>query len=173
MSALRNAVRGSCCTSGEELWQKLAYSQFSIHCSSRATAAVRAYADELARTTDSASQRAQTRQLTYFPDVVAAVRDSLPPGTVVDGELVVWDTKSGRTMFPALLGRITAGRRLSREAAARPASLVVFDVLADAGSDGVVRRTGGDRGRGQHHRDRHDSYRLAHAHQKTFATTAD
>ncbi|WP_212991658.1 ATP-dependent DNA ligase [Actinoplanes auranticolor] len=60
------------------------------------------------------------------------MRETLPPGTVVDGELVVWGTKTGRTVFPALLGRITAGRRLSREAAARPASLVLFDVLADA-----------------------------------------
>lgn len=69
----------------------------------------------------------------YFPDVVAAVRESLPPGTVADGEMVVWDTAMGRTTFPALLGRITAGRRLAREAAARPANLVLFDVLADAG----------------------------------------
>jgi ATP-dependent DNA ligase len=68
-------------------------------------------------------------------DVVAAVRESLPPGTVVDGELVVFDTEVGSTMFPALLGRITAGRHLAREAAARPANLVLFDVLADAGDD--------------------------------------
>jgi ATP-dependent DNA ligase len=79
-------------------------------------------------------QSRQAKDLTpYFPDVVAAVRETLPPGTVVDGELIVWDTETGRTVFPALLGRITAGRRLSREAAARPASLVLFDVLADAG----------------------------------------
>ena len=38
-------------------------------------------------------------------------------------------------MFPALLGRITAGRRLAREAAARPANLVQFDVLAAVGDD--------------------------------------
>ncbi|MEV4708674.1 ATP-dependent DNA ligase [Actinoplanes sp. NPDC049316] len=81
-------------------------------------------------------QSRQAKDLTpYFPDVVAAVRESLPPGTVVDGELVVSDTEAGSTMFPALLGRITAGRRLAREAAARPANLVVFDVLADAGDD--------------------------------------
>jgi ATP-dependent DNA ligase len=81
-------------------------------------------------------QSRQAKDLTpYFPDVVAAVREALPPGTVVDGELVVWDTESGCTVFPALLGRITAGRRLSQEAAARPASLVLFDVLADAGRD--------------------------------------
>lgn len=78
----------------------------------------------------------QAKDLTpYFPDVVSAVRDSLPAGTVVDGELVVFDTEAGSTVFPALLGRITAGRRLAREAAARPANLVLFDVLADGGDD--------------------------------------
>lgn len=81
-------------------------------------------------------QSRQEKNLTpYFPDVVAALRETLPPGTVVDGELVVWDTATGRTSFPALLGRITAGRRLPREIAVRPASLVLFDVLADAGLD--------------------------------------
>ncbi|AGL16156.1 ATP dependent DNA ligase [Actinoplanes sp. N902-109] len=63
------------------------------------------------------------------------MRESLPPGTVVDGELVVFDTEAGSTMFPALLGRITAGRRLPREARQRPANFVLFDVLADAGDD--------------------------------------
>ncbi len=81
-------------------------------------------------------QSRRSRDLTpYFPDVVAAVRETLPPGTVVDGELVIFDTEAGSTTFPALLGRITAGRRLAREAAARPANLVLFDVLADAGDD--------------------------------------
>jgi ATP-dependent DNA ligase len=75
------------------------------------------------------------RYLTLPADVVAAVRESLPPSTVVDGELVVLDTDAGRTVFPALLGRVTAGRRLAREAAVRPANLVLFDVLADAGDD--------------------------------------
>ena len=78
------------------------------------------------------------RQLEYptVPvDVVAAVRASLPPGTVVDGELVVWDPATGSTVFPALLGRITAGRRVAREALARPANLVLFDVLAAAGEN--------------------------------------
>ena len=81
-------------------------------------------------------QSRQAKDLTpYFPDVAAAVRETLPPGTVVDGELVIFDTEAGSTVFPALLSRITAGRRLAREAAARPANLVLFDVLADAGDD--------------------------------------
>ena len=75
------------------------------------------------------------RYPTLPADVVAAVRETLPPGTVVDGELVIFDTEAGSTVFPALLSRITAGRRLAREAAARPANLVLFDVLADAGDD--------------------------------------
>jgi ATP-dependent DNA ligase len=50
---------------------------------------------------------------------------------VLDGELVSWDTAAGRTSFSALQRRVTAGRGLSREAAARPASLVCFDLLAD------------------------------------------
>ena len=52
---------------------------------------------------------------------------------MVDGEIIVWDTTAGRTSFPALQGRVTAGRRLTAEAAARPASLVVFDLLEHAG----------------------------------------
>jgi ATP-dependent DNA ligase len=67
--------------------------------------------------------------------VVDAVRATLPPGTVVDGELAIFDTAAGSTVFPALLGRITAGRRLDREARQRPPNLVLFDVLADAGDD--------------------------------------
>jgi ATP dependent DNA ligase-like protein len=81
-------------------------------------------------------QSRRSRNLTpYFPDVAAAVRTSLPPGTLVDGERVVWDTATGSTTFPAPLGQITAGRRLAREAMLRPANLVLFDVLADAGED--------------------------------------
>ncbi|WP_213006048.1 ATP-dependent DNA ligase [Paractinoplanes toevensis] len=81
-------------------------------------------------------QSRRAKDLTpFFPDVAAAVRETLPAGTVVDGELIIFDTEVGRTVFPALLGRITAGRRLRREAAARPANLVVFDVLAAAGDD--------------------------------------
>jgi ATP-dependent DNA ligase len=81
-------------------------------------------------------QSRQAKDLTpYVPDVAAALRETLPPGTVVDGEPVVWDAATGRTVFPALWGRVTAGRRLPQEAAVRPASLVLFDVLADAGHD--------------------------------------
>lgn len=75
----------------------------------------------------------QGRDLTrYFPETVEHLAH-LPPGVIVDGELIVWDTERGRTSFTALQRRVVAGRALAREAAERPAHLVVFDLLADAG----------------------------------------
>ncbi|MEV4705469.1 ATP-dependent DNA ligase [Actinoplanes sp. NPDC049316] len=85
-------------------------------------------------------QSRQAKDLTpYAPEVAAAVQQALPPDTVVDGELVVLDQAAGRTSFSALLGRITAGRRLPAEIARRPANLVLFDVLAAAGEDLTAR----------------------------------
>ena len=67
-------------------------------------------------------QSRRAKDLTpYFPDVVAAVRASLPPGTVVDGELVVWDPATGSTVFQGKINAID--------------SLVLFDVLAAAGEN--------------------------------------
>jgi ATP-dependent DNA ligase len=84
-------------------------------------------------------QSRQLRDLTpYFPDVRRLLR-GLPPGIVLDGELVVWDPDRGRTSFTALQGRITAGRRLLRETRDRPAHYVVFDLLQDAGGELVDR----------------------------------
>ncbi|OJF13008.1 hypothetical protein BG844_17660 [Couchioplanes caeruleus subsp. caeruleus] len=81
-------------------------------------------------------QSRQAKDLTpYFPEIAAAVAAALPPDTVVDGEMIIFDPQVGRTSFSALLGRITAGRRLPAEIARRPASLVLFDVLAAAGED--------------------------------------
>jgi len=63
-----------------------------------------------------------------FPEVATAVATSLPPGTVVDGELVSW---SGGRLDVAILysrlGASTPGASLA--ASRRPVSLVVFDVL--------------------------------------------
>jgi ATP-dependent DNA ligase len=67
----------------------------------------------------------------YFPDLVAAVRDVLPPGACADGEVVIWDAAGERTSFALLQRRLTAGRRLAREAAEHPATLVLFDLLHD------------------------------------------
>ncbi|MEU4477558.1 ATP-dependent DNA ligase [Micromonospora sp. NPDC023966] len=68
------------------------------------------------------------RDLTgYFPDVTATLR-SLPAGTVLDGELIVW--AEGRTDFALLQQRVTAGRRLAALADRHPAHFVAFDLLS-------------------------------------------
>ena len=67
----------------------------------------------------------------YFPDVVGYLRDALPPGAVMDGELVIWDEQRGRTSFALLHRRIMSGRSLAREAAVHPANLVLWDLLHD------------------------------------------
>ncbi|MGI5243298.1 ATP-dependent DNA ligase [Dactylosporangium sp. CA-139066] len=70
----------------------------------------------------------------YFPDVTRLLR-TLPPGVVLDGELVIWDPEHGRTNFVALQKRIIAGRWLLAETTARPAHYVVFDALHDGAVD--------------------------------------
>ncbi|MFC4066706.1 ATP-dependent DNA ligase [Actinoplanes subglobosus] len=80
-------------------------------------------------------QSRQLRDLTpYFPDIAAAAAATLPPETVLDGELIVWDPAAGRTLFPALQARVSAGRRLPTLAAAQPATFVAFDVLELCGT---------------------------------------
>ncbi|MGI5149317.1 hypothetical protein ACQEVC_23660 [Plantactinospora sp. CA-294935] len=71
----------------------------------------------------------------YFPDVCRHLALTLPPGTVVDGELVAWETSRARTSFGLLQRRVTAGRRLLDEIRQHPAHLVVFDLLQDAGME--------------------------------------
>ncbi|MEU8432992.1 ATP-dependent DNA ligase [Streptomyces sp. NPDC029216] len=68
-----------------------------------------------------------------FPDLAAAARQ-LPPGTVLDGEVVVWH--AGRTDF-ALVQRRAAATPARAAALARtlPASYAAFDVLELAGLD--------------------------------------
>lgn len=63
----------------------------------------------------------------HFPDLVdAALR--LPPGTVLDGEIVVWH--EGRADFAAVQRRaLTATQRATALAARHPASFAAFDVL--------------------------------------------
>jgi ATP-dependent DNA ligase len=71
--------------------------------------------------------------LRYFPELTEALR-SLPPGTVVDGEVVA--VSEGRLDFDLLQSRIhPAESRIRRLAAEFPASLVAFDLLALRGRD--------------------------------------
>ncbi|MFE9248217.1 ATP-dependent DNA ligase [Streptomyces sp. NPDC007088] len=68
-----------------------------------------------------------------FPDLVAAAL-ALPPGTVLDGEVVVWT--DGHTDFAAVQRRAAATvARSAVLARALPASYAAFDVLAVGGED--------------------------------------
>lgn len=65
----------------------------------------------------------------YFPELVAALKDSVPPRCVVDGEIVI--VRGEKLDFDALLNRIhPADSRVRLLAAETPASLVAFDLLA-------------------------------------------
>ncbi len=65
----------------------------------------------------------------YFPEVVAAVRASLPPRCVVDGEIIV--PVDGRLDFWSIQQRLhPAASRVDLLAAQTPASFVAFDLLA-------------------------------------------
>lgn len=69
-----------------------------------------------------------------FPEITAAASAQLPPGTVLDGELVIWD--HGRLAFPLLLSRIGRGARTAGAMARQhPASHAAFDLLAQSGAD--------------------------------------
>ncbi|WP_448641848.1 ATP-dependent DNA ligase [Geodermatophilus sp. URMC 63] len=77
----------------------------------------------------------QGRDLTdRFPDVAAAALAQVPAGTVLDGEVVVWN---GERLDFGLLQRrmVTSPGRMAAQAAAHPASYVAFDLLATAGED--------------------------------------
>ncbi|RSS56406.1 ATP-dependent DNA ligase, partial [Streptomyces sp. WAC06614] len=68
-----------------------------------------------------------------FPDLVAAAR-LLPPGTTLDGEVVVWH--DGRTDFALVQRRAAATTaRAGALAVSLPASYAAFDVLELAGTD--------------------------------------
>lgn len=76
----------------------------------------------------------QGRELTgQFPEVAAAAT-ALRPGTVVDGEVVIWH---GDRLDFALLQRrnVSSPTRTAALVTAHPASYVAFDLLADAGFD--------------------------------------
>jgi len=69
----------------------------------------------------------------WFPEMVR-VAESLPLGTVIDGE-VVKPIENG-VNFSELQSRLTVSLRdRARVAAASPVALVAFDVLVDRGED--------------------------------------
>jgi ATP-dependent DNA ligase len=81
----------------------------------------------------SRNERPLTR---YFPELVAAFKESLPSRCVVDGEIVT--INGDRLDFERLLQRIhPAKSRVDRLAAETPASFVGFDLLA-VGSDSLM-----------------------------------
>jgi len=83
----------------------------------------------------SRNERPMTR---YFPELVAALKDELPPRCVVDGEIVI-ATDHGLD-FEALQQRIhPADSRVRMLAETTPASFIAFDLLA-LGDDDLTGR---------------------------------
>jgi ATP-dependent DNA ligase len=82
----------------------------------------------------------QGRDLTdRFPDIAAAAVAQVPAGTVVDGEVVVWN--GSRLDFGLLQQRMgTSPGRIGALVATAPASYVAFDLIAAGGTD-LRRRT--------------------------------
>lgn len=69
-----------------------------------------------------------------FPEVVAAVAVQVPPGTVLDGELVV--RRGGAVDFDALQHRLAARRSAASSVAGHaPGGYVAFDLLRHGGAD--------------------------------------
>ncbi|MFD6415455.1 ATP-dependent DNA ligase [Streptomyces sp. NPDC060194] len=72
----------------------------------------------------------------YFPELVAALAELLPPRCVVDGEIVI--ARDGRLDFEALTERIhPADSRVRLLAEQMPASFIAFDLLA-LGDDSLL-----------------------------------
>jgi len=62
-----------------------------------------------------------------FPDIAGPAADQLPPGTLLDGELVVWT--GAELDFGQLQQRLISPARAATLARTRPASYMIFDVL--------------------------------------------
>src|SRR5436190_17819925 len=70
----------------------------------------------------------------YFPELAAPLKEALPKKCVVDGELVIH--KDGCLEFELLQMRLhPAESRVKKLAAEIPASVVVFDILAEGQKD--------------------------------------
>lgn len=77
----------------------------------------------------------QRKDLTrYFPDLVAAAAEHVPPGHIIDGEAVIWF--DDRLDFDTLQRRLAAGpRKLPALVREQPANYAAFDLLAVSGQD--------------------------------------
>ncbi|MFC5062970.1 ATP-dependent DNA ligase [Actinomycetospora atypica] len=76
----------------------------------------------------------------YFPEVVEALKEHLPPRCVLDGEIIVASADGHGLDFEALQQRIhPAVSRVTMLAEQTPASVVAFDLLA-LGDDDLTRR---------------------------------
>jgi ATP-dependent DNA ligase len=72
----------------------------------------------------------------YFPELVDAFTDALPPRCVIDGEIVVVDAEGTGLDFEALLQRVhPAASRVRKLAVETPAHFVAFDLLAVSDED--------------------------------------
>jgi ATP-dependent DNA ligase len=81
----------------------------------------------------SRNERPMTR---YFPELVEAVRENLPPRCVVDGEIIVIGASGDRLDFELLQQRIhPADSRVRMLARTTPAGFVAFDLLALGDTD--------------------------------------
>ncbi|MEZ4235868.1 MAG: ATP-dependent DNA ligase [Myxococcota bacterium] len=70
----------------------------------------------------------------YFPEVVAALAEALPPAAVVDGEIVI--VRDGSLDFDALQLRLhPAASRVALLSEQTPAGVVLWDLLAEADRD--------------------------------------
>ena len=79
----------------------------------------------------------------YFPELHAALLDRLPPGCVVDGEIVI--ATNGGLDFDALQLRLhPAASRVEKLSKAMPSSFVAFDLLAVDGAS-IMERPQGER----------------------------
>lgn len=77
-----------------------------------------------------------------FPEIAAAVATDLPSETMIDGELIIWESVKqpdgsavGQLSFRLLQARLSARRTAAERALRHPAHLVVFDILQLAGDD--------------------------------------
>ena len=78
--------------------------------------------------------RQGTDLTTRFPEIATAAVDQIPAGTVIDGEVVIWN--EDRLDFDLLQRRLVSGVARIRELVkTHQASFVAFDLLAAAGTD--------------------------------------